>query len=891
MNLDPRTVVILTILSTSLMGISLFVVARGYLSQMRGVTRWAYGTLLQSSGWCMLALIGVAPAYIAEIGSPLIMLGLALYYHALVAFKQSGSSVKWVYATVVLNVILIYLFLLVYPDMSARIVVASATGAILMFASALLLLADGWRQLSFSHRITGLLFALCSVVLTVRAIYYLVWNTAPDQSAFEQNLVQDIAFLTFFLAGVVSSFTFILMCNDRYNEQSKQRAEELAQKNTELEQANQAKGQFLATMSHEIRTPLNGVMGFLNQLEKTSLNELQRDYLLTINHSARILMGVINDVLDYSKIEAGKLALEKIETDLRIFLDDLVAMYSASANEKALDLVCIVDRRLNCYVMIDTLRMTQILSNLIGNAIKFTREGSVVVEARKVGESANAVHVQFLVTDTGIGISQQDMSRLFQPFTQADVSTTRKYGGTGLGLIIAKRLVDLMDGQLEISSEVGKGTCFTINLELQKSSVPGVEYCEAFASNIVKPALIVSIEAETAKSIVESLSFLGVACRIVSGGLATIELLGQDATSASAFSLIIYDQTDDGLYPEEFSSLAVTEHVAGLPKLILLCRQEQCRQIGDLKNIGFDLCLSKPVRMMDLYKCLGEMHTDGTRVHSSTIRRVVENQVNNRMLYGMRVLVVDDNAVNRKLVQILVGQLGGEFDIAENGLHAVEACRNSEYDLVLMDVNMPEMDGIQAAQIIRQEKLQPEKTLLVALTANALPGDRERFINSGMNDYLSKPVNVPALANLLRRWGLDMSALAGQGTEKQPDNPHAVPILDPELGISQSLDDEHTWNTVLGMVLDELGEYADIFSTLTILDKEQLAFHAHKLAGSSSYCGTPALYQVAKDLEHVCMRGLDKDILTSLENIKKIIETMISLDRIGKLRGSRAVVY
>lgn len=244
MNLDPRTVVILTVLSTLLMSIGLFAVARGYLTEMRGITRWATGTLMQSIGWVLLALAGVVPIVISELGSPLIMLAMALYYHALTEFKEGPPRISWVYVVVGINLLAIYFFLLFIPDMAARIVVASSTAALLMFASARLLLSGRLNTIPISHSMTGTLFAICSVVLVVRAVYYLVWNTAPDQSAFAQNGMQDIAFLTFFVAAVVSPFTFILMCNDRYNAKALIRTQELANKNIELEEASRAKGEF-----------------------------------------------------------------------------------------------------------------------------------------------------------------------------------------------------------------------------------------------------------------------------------------------------------------------------------------------------------------------------------------------------------------------------------------------------------------------------------------------------------------------------------------------------------------------------------------------------------------------------------------------------------------------
>ena len=754
MNLDPRTVVILIVLSTLFMSIGLFAVAHGYLAEIRGVKRWASGTLLQSVAWILLALIGVVPAFVSELGSPLIMLGLALYYHALYAFKGGTGRVYWVYVVVSLNVLLIYYFLIFTPDTAARIVVASATAALLMFASARILL--GWRisKLPVSHSMTGSLFAVCGAVLVVRAIYYLVWNTAPDQTGFEQNIVQDVAFLTFFVAAVVSPFTFILMCNDRYNANALLRTQE-------LEEASRTKGRFLATMSHELRTPLNGVIGFLKQLGKTRLDEQQKDYLHTIDLSARMLLGVINDVLDFSKIEAGKLSLETIEINLRDLMGEVTSMFAASAEEKGLDMVCVIDSNVPSLLMGDPLRLTQALSNMLGNAIKFTERGEVLLEVHLLEETASDVSLQICVKDTGIGISQQSLERLFQPFVQADATTTRKHGGTGLGLVISNRLIEMMGGNIKVESEVWKGTKFSFQLTFAKQK-HGME----------------KMQAQTSKF-------------------------------------------GDG----KFENL-----MAGV--------------------------LAKP-------------------------------------LMGKRALIVDDNNINRKLMQLLVAELGGEFDSAENGVQAVDACSRKAYDLILMDVNMPVMDGLEATKRIRALESSSRMTPIIALTANALPGDKERFIASGMDDYLSKPINENALLNILNRYfpqalgQLPAHPLAEAGKEGQSST---TPALDPVMGVELGFGDANTWHMVLGMLLDELSECSGKLA-LAADDMQQLRFVAHRLAGSSCYCGTPALHQAAKQVEIHCTQHDFHLIEGMLSHLQQQIDRLLTLDAAGKLRGSSVVVY
>jgi signal transduction histidine kinase/DNA-binding NarL/FixJ family response regulator len=733
------------------MGLSLFGVARGYLAEMRGVSKFAMGTFLQSIGWILLTLTGIVPAYISEFGSPVIMLAMAFYFHALSEFNGRTNSVSWVYILVGVNLIAIYYFLLASPNWPARTVVASATAAILMAASAIILFFNRTsKRLPVSHTITGYLFLACSAVLVVRAFYYFAWSGSPELSTFERNIVQDIAFLTFFVAAVVSPFFFILMCNDRYMENALLRTQEISNKNAELEEASRVKGQFLATMSHELRTPLNGVIGFLNQLGKTSLDIRQKDYLHTINVSARMLLGVINDVLDFSKIEAGKLSIEKIDIDIRVLLDETISMFVASAEEKGIELACTIDPAIPANLQGDPLRLTQILSNLLANAIKFTTEGEVKLEARLINETSSTVSLQIAVSDTGIGISEQSLSKLFQPFEQADASTTRKYGGTGLGLTIARRLVELMGGRLEVVSKVWQGTCFTIFLELEKSD----------------------------------------------------------------------------------------------------------SAVNDF-----------PLR------------TDNT-------------QLNVKPLTGKRVLIVDDNNINRKLDQLLIEELGGDFDLAENGMQAVDAFSRKAYDLILMDVNMPVMDGIEATRRIRALESTSHRTPIIALTANALPGDRERFIACGMDEYLSKPLNEKSLLNMLNRW-FPLDILIPSGT-KAVTIQHAhianLPALDPKLGVELSMGDYDTWNMVLSLMLDELDDFSQKLAEFSG-DMKQLSYWSHKLAGSSCYCGTPVLYQAAKQLEENCVNQDSTVVQISLAYLQEQIGRMKKLDAEGKLRGSKISIY
>lgn len=895
MNLDPRTIVILTVLSTLLMSGSLFFVARGYLADMRGVNRWAAGTLLQSIGWVLLALMGVIPLVISEFGSPFIMLALALYFHALTEFKDGKTRVIWVYVVVSLNVLAIYYFILVVPNMAARIVVASSTGALLMFASARLLFNTSHGTPPISHKLTGLLFAACSAVLVVRAAYYLFLNTSPTQSGFEQNIVQDVAFLTFFVAAVVSPFSFVLMCNDRYGANSLLRTAELASKNSDLEIASHAKGQFLATMSHELRTPLNGVIGFLSQLGKTDLNAQQKDYLHTIDLSARTLLSVINDVLDFSKIEAGKLSIESISIDLRELIDDAISIFAVSAEEKGLDLVCIVDHAVPKRLLGDPLRLTQIISNLVGNAIKFTEKGEVLVEVSLIKETDQNASLKICVTDTGIGISEQSLTKLFQPFVQADASTTRKHGGTGLGLIIARKLIDMMGGVLAVESKMWEGTRFTITLELpkEKAKMPDAQ---SESNMSMRRVLIVTPNFNVARGLREHLSGLIGYCHVVENGFSALEQIRESFISALPYDAVLFDASVADMTPIEFSQEMSGDKVLKAIPLLLLggisCRQ----QAKDIQNNRFLGCIIKPAKFSSTYNQLHKLFSGslerGEHLHFKSNSVVNDtSRIMIKPLVGKRILIVDDNHINRKLVQLLVEEMGGVFDLAENGVQAIDAYSRKAFDAILMDVNMPVMDGMEATQRIRALESGSRKTPIIALTANALPGDKERFLAVGMDDYLSKPLSEKSLMIILNR-----IFAGGAGAAENKEIPlatqehHAQPALDPNLGIELSFGDHATWKMALGMLLDDLPGFGAMLDEAAD-DVQQLMHVAHKLVGASCYCGTISLNETAKQLESHCRQNDFSHVKESLHKLILQIERLKGLEAAGKLRTANETVY
>lgn len=660
-------------------------------------------------------------------------------------------------------------------------------------------------------------------------------------------------------------------------------------------------------MSHELRTPLNGVVGFLNQLSKTRLDDKQKDYLHTIDLSARMLLGVINDVLDFSKIEAGKLPIEKIEIDLREFLDETISMFAVSAEEKGLDLVCVMDKDVPTMLMGDPLRLTQVLSNLLSNAIKFTEQGEVLLKVHLVEETDTEAKLKICVSDTGIGISQQSLELLFQPFVQADASTTRKHGGTGLGLIIARRLVEMMGGSIEVESKVLHGTRFSIQLGLSKQeyAFKGMPLADVLCHRRI---IAVTPNPNIAQSIAEFVSVLGITMQTVDSGLAALALVKEADGKKQVIDAVIFDIAVKDIQPEKFSALLRGDASLNDVQLLLLGNISFCQQTQKNNEKRFARCICKPVKSAELYHELAQLFvcelsesSNEDKIALLSRLEVTGDDPSSTPLKGKRILVVDDNHINRKLMQLLIADLGAKFDLAENGAQAINACTHKQYDAILMDVNMPVMDGLEATRKIRLLASASSKTPIIALTANALAGDKERFIASGMDDYLSKPVSEKSLLNTLNKLLPKETASLADNLDvvqirkfamhfPETSGDEVLPALDPVLGVELSFGDQSTWLMVLGMLLDDLGEYANKLAQAS-MDIDQLNHLSHKLVGSSCYCGTPALHQAAKQVELHCKQGEIHLLEKSLSHLQQQIERLLKLDETGKLRNSIAVVY